>query len=134
MYEVAHTAPLHPRTASRAAENRLNHLHIGQGIFNGRGHLGIVEDRLGEEIALDGVLVAGLQQNALDLVTVLVVDSAGLVGRSVEWNLDLDTTMCAENIHPLIRRDLSPAGKGRGASPEVQNSRCKPIDFKNRIV
>src|SRR5579885_1795953 len=134
MYEVAHTGDLHPRTALRAAENCLDHLHSGQRVSNGRGHLSIVEDRLGEKITLDGVLVAGLQRNALDLVTVLVGENAGLIGWSVEWDFDLDATMCAENIHPLIGRDLSPAGKGRGAGPKVQNSRCKPINLKGGIV
>ena len=36
---------LHPRTAFRTAYDRLNYLHIGDGVFNWRGYAGVVQYR-----------------------------------------------------------------------------------------
>jgi hypothetical protein len=81
---------LHPCTDFRALENGLDDFHIGDSVLNRCWNIGVVEDGLGEGIALQGVLVAGFYLDLLSLIAVLIPDFAGLVGRSVEGYLDLN--------------------------------------------
>ena len=97
---------LYPRSTPSATENRLDYLHIGECISNRRGHLGIVENCLREEITLDGVLIAGFQKYLCDCISTLVEDLCGLIGRGIERDLDLDTALSTKDIHPLIGRKL----------------------------
>src|SRR5579883_549174 len=92
-----------PPPAFGAAQDGVNDAHIGDGIFNRRGHVRVVEDRLSEGIALEGVLVADLKRDLIDLAVVFVPDFAGPVGRSIEGDFNLDAPGCAKDIHALVR-------------------------------
>ena len=95
-------ALFYPHPIPCATKNRFNYLYIGECIFNRRGHLGIVEDCLREEIALDCVLIAGLQKYLLDRISVLIEYSRGLIGWGVERDLDLDAALGTKDIDALV--------------------------------
>src|SRR5436309_10986686 len=119
---------LHPCSGFRALENGLDDFHIGDSVLNRCWNIGVVEDGLGEGIALEGVLVAGFYLYLLSLIAMLIPDFAGLVGRSVEGYLDLNPACGAKNVDPLIWQQLCCAGKRRCAASEVQDSGGKAVD------
>lgn len=113
-FSVLQSMILHPLAAFRAASNRFNHAHVGNGIFDGRWHNGVVQYCLRKHITLQGILVAGIQQDFLYLVAVLVPDFTWPVRWSVERYLYFDSTLRAKDVDPLVGCQLGRAGKCRG--------------------
>src|SRR5947209_3247647 len=100
---------LHPCSGFRALENGLDDFHIGDSVLNRCWNIGVVENGLGESIALEGVLVAGFYLYLLSLIAVLIPDFAGLVGRSVEGFHYLEMWILPGNIDQCLR-----FGRGQG--------------------
>ena len=125
---------LKPRTAPGTSENRFDHLHIGKGIFNWCRYVRVVEYCARKGIALDGILVADLELDLLGLISMSIPDGARLVGRGVERDLDLNLTLCAKDVDPLVWRQLRGAGERRSAASEVQYTRGEAIGLELGIV
>src|SRR6266576_2042774 len=93
---------LHPCTAFRTANNGLDYFHVGNGIFNWCGDVGVVQYCLRKCVALEGVLVANVKQDFLDFISILIPDLARFIRRGVERDLDFNTTCSTEDVDSLI--------------------------------
>ena len=127
-------ASLHPVAAFRTTDDRVNHLHVGNGIFDGRWNSGVVQNCLRKHIALQSILVAGIQQDFLYLVAVLIPDFTWPVRRSVERYLYFDSTLRAKDVDPLVGCQLSRAGKSRGTLSKIQYARGDAVGPELWIV
>lgn len=93
---------LHPSTTFRTADHCLDYFHVGDGVFNWRGHAGVVQYCLRKLVALESILVADIKQDFLDFITTLIPNFARLVRWGIEGDLDLNAARSAEDVHPLI--------------------------------
>src|SRR5262245_27119738 len=82
-----------PGVLLRAGYDGFDDAHVADGVGEGRRDGGVVEDRPGEKVALDRVLVADVEGDLLDVAPALVPHQAGAVGRGVEGDLDLDAAL-----------------------------------------
>src|SRR5215831_584701 len=69
------------------------------------------QDRLGEKLALNGVLIARVEIDAFGIRAAVHPDSRPAVGRRVKGDLDLDPAARAHDIDALMARQLSGAGE-----------------------
>src|SRR3954466_5053635 len=77
-----------PSARSPGGQDGLDHVHVPDRVLDRRRDGGVVEDRPGEEVALDGVLVAGLDLDSLDRPGVpLDSEGTGGVVRGIERDL-----------------------------------------------
>src|SRR5204863_9176141 len=93
---------LYPCSSFRALENGLDDCHISDSVLNRCWNIGVVENGLGESIALQGVLVAGFYLYLLSLIAVLIPDFARLVDRSVEGSYYLAMGIPSGNIDQCL--------------------------------
>lgn len=123
-----------PDAGGGAGEEGFKGLHVGNSVGERGRDVGVVKNRLGEQVALDGVLVADLEGDFLDTGFGLLPDAAGAVRWGVERDLDLDAAVCTEDVDALKRRQLRRAGERRGPTTKVQNAAGEPVDLKLGVV
>src|ERR1700704_3302729 len=107
---------LHPQIFPRGPKYSLNDRHVAYGIFERDGRLTAFPHRLGEQVALNCVLVAnfellGSHTAAEHVGTVVKPDAARLVRWRVDWDLDFDAAARSQDLHPLIGDHLGAARK-----------------------
>src|SRR3954463_15435214 len=121
------------------AEHCLDDGHVGDCVFQRHGHFAAFENRLGEFVALDGVLIGGGEflghdAAAEDIAGLIDEEARGPVLGGVEGNLDLDAPLGAEIMHPLIGNHLGAAGEYRLPAGKIHHRRRQPIRSKPRIA
>ena len=99
---------------------------------SGDGNFGVFQNRFGEGIALQGVLIAdgeGLRGDAVaeQIATVVDEEASGAIDRRVEGDLDLDASAGAEEVDALVRDQLRTAGEDGLAAGEVENCRSEAV-------
>src|SRR5258708_40370155 len=99
---------LHPAALPRAIDDGFNHAQIRYGILDRRRNWRVVQDRFGEGIGLQRVLVRHWQR---DLVARLArpisrpkPNTARLVWRRIELNPDLHLPRSPPDQHTLVSR------------------------------
>src|ERR1022692_684592 len=121
-----------PATRFRRAEQRIDDGHVPDGVNERHRHFALATHGLREQVALNGVLVAdrerfGLDAGAEQVGAVVHKDAARLVGRRVEWNLDLDPAAGSEQLHALIGNQLGGAGEDRLAGGEIEHGGSQAV-------
>src|ERR1700749_3574595 len=104
-----------PTPRLRRAEDRFNHGHVHQGVFERDGLRRALAHGAREEVALNRILVARrelkhLDAGAEDVRTIIDEYPRRAIIRRVEGNLDLDASARAEELRALVGDHL------RGAS------------------
>src|SRR5882724_13721945 len=107
------------------AEDGVDDPHVLHGVLEREFGRLAAADRLGEEVALDGVLVAHREclfpgRGVAERAAVVDEDAAGPVGRRVEGDLHLDPALGAEYLHALIGYQLGRAHEAGLAGREVE--------------
>src|SRR5258706_14726258 len=110
----------------RRAEYRVDHRHVTQRVFESYRGRAAFADGATEEIALQGVLVAGgnrfhLATTAGKIAAVVDEDVCGLARRSVERNLRLDAAFRAVKAHALLQRHLRAAREDAMSGRELEH-------------
>src|SRR5208337_1306098 len=113
-------------------EDGLDYSHVFYGVFDRDGNFSVIDNRFGEGIALQGVLIAdgeGFGGNAVTEQIAVVVDeeAGGTIHRCVEGNLDLDATAGAKEVDALVRDQLRTAGENGLAPREVEKGRGETV-------
>ena len=106
---------LGPITVFRAGHHSLHHTHVGDRIGQRSGNRRPLQNRLGEGIGLERVLIADVEPDLFGFAKIaaaLQPNPAGAIGRGVERDFDLDPAGRAENVYALVGGDLRAAGKG----------------------
>ena len=117
-----------------AGDDAFDDAHVRHGVGNRRRDRAIVQDRRGEQIALDRVLIAQRQHDLLDASRALVTHRARSFAGRVEWDVDLDAAFGAENVHALIGDELRAARERGRAGGEIQDGRGDAIGAERRVV
>src|SRR6266566_6170228 len=107
---------LRPRFLPRGPKHSLNDRHVPYGIFERNRWLTTLAHRLGEQVALNCVLVAnfelfGSHTTSKHIGAVVDEDAARPVGGRVDRDLHFDAPARAQDLHTLIRDHLCAAGK-----------------------
>ncbi len=110
----------------------IDYRHVLDGVFEGNGDFSIFENRLGEGIALQGVLIAdwegfGGAASAKEVSAIVDEEARRAVQRGVERDFDLDASSGAEKVYALVGDKLRAAGKNRMAGREVKKSRSEAV-------
>src|SRR5262249_8322150 len=123
-----------PGVVPGGAEEGVDDPHVLDGIVEREGDRLAAADRLREQIALDGVLVA--DRKALDLLrdvaepaAVVDEDAAGLVRRRIEGDLDGDPALGAEDLHALVGHQLGRADEARLSLRIVEDGARQAVDL-----
>ena len=100
------------------AKNGFDDGHVADGVLEGDGNFGAFQNRFGEGVALQGVLIADrkcFRNDALAKEVASIVDeeASRAVNRGVEGNFDLHASAGAEEVDALIRDQLRAASKDR---------------------
>ncbi len=113
---------------------------VVDGIFERVGQRSFVADGLGEEIGLDGELVANgngfddLAASGVEVLAVVNDDARGLVGGRVEGNLDIGVAFGAEKLHLLVINHLGADGEDALAAREFENGGGQAIGLETGIA
>src|SRR5260370_14393690 len=105
---------LSPLAGCAGAEDSSDHRHVFDCIPKGNRNLGAVQDRAGEGITLNRVLVAdreslGGDAAAEDIASVVDQNAGGPIRGSVERDLDLDASLRAKDVDSLVGHELRAA-------------------------
>src|SRR3954447_9780869 len=90
---LASLVPLCPCSARGARNNALDYAHVGDGIGKRCGNRRVVDDRPGECVCLQRVLIADFKADffgGMEIRLGLKPGAAGLVRRGVEWDFNFD--------------------------------------------
>src|ERR1017187_2662595 len=113
-------------------EDGFDYGHVLDGVFDRDRNFGAIDNRFGEGIALQGVLIAdgkGFGGNAVTEQIAAAVDqeAGGTIHRRVEGNLDLEATASAKEVDALVRDQLRTAGENGLAPREVEKCRRETV-------
>src|ERR1035437_5594198 len=107
--------------------------HGAYGIFQRHRNLAALANRPREQVALDGVLVAGrqllrYQSAAVQIAAVVNAHARSPTGCGVEGNLRLDPSRAPEEAHALLVHDLRAASEYAVAEGVFQDGRRQHVD------
>src|SRR5439155_19328359 len=87
----------------------------------------------GEAVALDRVLIAARERDLLQFRPALQPDGGRAIDRRIEGNLDLDASVCPDDIDALMPRKLRGAREGRRRAGEIEPCGRRPSGSKTWI-
>src|ERR1017187_4959304 len=128
-----------PAPGLRREEHRVDDGRGFGGIFQRHRDLAALANGAREQVALDGVLVAGRQlldgeSAAVEVAAIVDKHARSPSGRGVEGNLRLDSSGAPEEAHALLARDLGAAGEYAVAGREFQDGRRQHVDVAEARV
>src|ERR1035441_5181388 len=109
------------------------------GSFRGNRALAALANGAREQVALDGVLVAGRQlldgaSAAVEVAAIVDKHARSPSGRGVEGDLRLDSSGAPEEAHALLARDLGAAGEYAAKNYLTENLRCTLTEVEGKIA
>lgn len=122
-----------PSVGFCGGEDGFDDAHVFDGVLDGGGDGGVVEDGLREEFALDVVLIADGEDEFLDVGAALAPHAAADIGGSIEGDFDFDASRGAEYVDALVGGDGHGASEGGSSRAEVEDGGGKEIDVVDGV-
>jgi hypothetical protein len=116
------------------AENRFDHGHVFDCVLQRNGDCDGSADGLGEDVALNRILVAGGEffrddAAAEQIAAVVDEDAAGTVVGGVEGDFDFDAAARAQEVAALVGHELRAASESRLAGGKIEDGRGQAVDL-----